>query len=518
MLRLHAPRQGFTRVSETGTGEVNEEAIESLTAIFYHDNNGSLTVDKIVAAEKVEESEENDFTVKYEGRAGNFPDYLGVIANYDGEIGESHLSHKISGLHHDRLMVMSGTRYFDMNKRDTYYSLLSTENFMDSKPVDVFLERAAAKITLSKESNFEYKTPEIYHNGKKISLQLTICGWNVNATDRETYLFKHLVSEGNYNLLYTALEQELTDATEEDNWKWNEYEYDAKNSKYPTLHWNHSENYLIKDFPLAGKTKDDDDIIELLTYEEVDNEIGDAEEKGTIVYVHETTRPAEAGLLPNGMPEIVITGYYTLEGETPVTFYREGNEILTEAEYKIIIAGLQDSFYDGEGLKISEEMFWELTEDAVPQSDVNYGFNQVCRQLRESGLLSEEQEIYDKNGERIDFKNSLLIEKLNNELLVSLRVREKYEDGCCFFSFPVRHERRGEGTGKYGIVRNHYYNIMLKSIEGIGSGIADKSLTLGRIEGVATEAPDYEINVTFLTMPWIAEEGGDVELSETVDQ
>jgi hypothetical protein len=86
-----------------------------------------------------------------------------------------------------------------------------------------------------------------------------------------------------------------------------------------------------------------------------------------------------------------------------------------------------------------------------------------------------------------------------------------YKDAAMYYSIPIEHLNNGktlyntDGTvysvpaGKYGVVRNHWYQINLKSLDHIGQGVWDEN------EEIVPNPKDelfYKMEATIKVMPW----------------
>lgn len=492
-LRIHISDHGFTR-----GGEIKEDAIASLTAVFLRENGSSIIVDKIIPASSVDNGQEGvkEFTISYSAFPGDFPDYLSVIVNRDIPTIEHNLEElTITDLtDNEGNMVMTSSRFYDTSNsnKNTYFSLLSAENFSASLPVKVYLERAAVKVTLTKSQTFKVNTPEMFYDGSKLTPQLHIQGWNVNCTDTKSYLIKNT---GGLN--FTNMETMLTGSESE--WNWNTLTWESE--PYPILHWAHSANWDMEAFPRAFTKTIDSEDLSILKYVEIN--LSAENEESNSVYVHETTRKQEQFGLPNALPCIVIAGYYTLNNTAkPVTFYRRGNELFTMEQLKKEIEETQEVLYEFSGsklFKLDEYGLWNRIELVS-----NYE-NSVCNiPLNHSYLRIIPGNPYildyccDKGGNPYTEDD---FEKVNDALL-ALGTFEKYDNGRCFFSFPIVHERPSMGTGHFGIVRNHHYDISLNSIEGFGNGVPDSELTLGDTGGTDPSVPDYDVQFELKVKDW----------------
>lgn len=104
--------------------------------------------------------------------------------------------------------------------------------------------------------------------------------------------------------------------------------------------------------------------------------------------------------------------------------------------------------------------------------------------------------------------DQVTFDEVNRALYALLNGVEKYEKGYAFFAVPIEHlwrqtDKIGDDgfsakLGQYGIVRNHYYRINVKGIQGIGTGIGDIEVPI--IPNVETEK--YYVKTELRVMPW----------------
>lgn len=494
-IRIKVKGSDFTRSGEDELHDSDfEERIDNLRLAFYHDTQSGWIHAKTL--EGIKDPETGDFVVVYSSSPDNLPDVMVAVANLADEnidLNKDLLNHRVECPWTSFSMTMGSVRFFDDLRQDVRHTFLKDENFTESEPVEVRLERTAGKITLNKKADSEYDEVKMKLAGNEVKLILHIDKWDIYATDRETFTIKNL-GEGN---TYFSLENELGDLRD----YWNENSQGSG-----VVHWSHSVNYSMKDFPKPGEEVPEGPTMHF-AYGEMKNTFQESSD-GTVFtgscYCNETTRPSEVFDIPNSLPSVAIAGHYEVEGKGVINFYRHNDEIIEEKDFLREMSLRQKSIFKKEGnLLPAPEEFMEIAEVVTfSNSDKGYGDTGSHYAVR----LKEEADVSnfcDINGEPL--KDSELI---NESLINSCFIWEKYYMGKTLFTFPVVH-RQVEGeekrTGNYGIVRNHHYTISLNSISGIGRGIADNSIIIGDAPEIY-EYPDFNINFSIFVEDWITEE------------
>lgn len=465
-LHIRLTANDYTRAMEEGT-------VASLHIAFYYG-------DECMGIQEAEVSDDG-YVVDVPATPGKRPDKIVAFANLDDadvakvNCGFSALDKVLATGFESagKGLVMSSARYFEADGKDMLAISLSDANY-DGDAVAIFLERVAAKVKFTNgiTGNQSVEMNKAATKDKR-TLVLTIDGWGLSAIEKSSSLVKSMSWPA------TGL--------------WTGWSGDHQS------HWAHSVSWdNAVTFPVAGQTAPAEGYT--LSYPKY-SELTNAD--GTEVLSHETTRPAEDYARDNAVASVIIKGHYTLDG-TAQTFYKYGDGIYTEAEedelWNVFLGASQGVFYDFNGnldityLKRSAEL-------------INVaGTGLYCLQLNENVVDSEIQEqsrvwIYNDSGSRLqdyDVVNQNLIERVGYV--------EKFEMGKCAFIVPIRHKNydadaETQAEGAYGLVRNHFYNLTLKSIEGIGAGVAsDNDLVLE--SDFESALPQYKVNMTITVNPW----------------
>lgn len=464
------------RVKANVLTRADENAISTLYLAFYKSGQNP----EFICLEKASVSESGDkYTVELPVSPLNLPDMVVAFANIaDQEKMKNALASSpatIGEIVDGDNLAMSTAVYFAGSGNSSQlvnYTRLSTSDFNSETPVEITLERIAAKVTVKTATNLQTSTPVVQTPaGNSKQLTLSIDSWGLTATDPESFLIKQVKSS------YSELETLLG------NWDWNV----ASNS---TLKWAESVNYSA----FAA-----DPEISVATFGTVSNDFSAA------VYTHETTRSADDLKAVNSKPSIVITGHYTSGDEEMATFYRlrsTGKDfIYTDDEFWQSFDGVQDLVYVKNE---SDELEKASADDFVlktPSGITSDCF--VTPQLVEGNYA--EDKYFNADGE------TYTLEALNEALYSRFKLLEKYDEGKCVFVIPIEHYKSDAST-IYGVVRNHGYTLTLNSISGFGRGVASP-------ESKITDEPDpvlsdsYTINASLKIADW-TEISQDVNVSK----
>lgn len=467
-LNIRLTANDYTRAVEDGS-------VTSLHIAFYNsDECMGVEEAKWLGADK-------GYEVDVPATPGKRPDKIVVFANLDGadvakvNCGFSALDKVVAtGFESaDKGLVMSSSRYFDADGKDMLATALSDANY-DGDAVAIALERVAAKVKFTNgiAGNQSVEMNKGVTKDKR-TLVLTLDGWGLSAVEKSSSLVK--------SISWHATKP------------WAGWNVTGKSYWAHSVSWDNTVS-----FPVAGETAPAEGYtLSYPKYSELTNAYG-AE-----VLTHETTRPPEDYTKDNAVASVIIKGHYTLDG-TVATFYKYGDGIYTEAEeddlWNVFLGASEGIFYD-----VYEKpnlAFFKSAVKLVPVNGTGLYHLQLTEEVTESkGDESWAVWIYDSEGRRLqdyDGVNANLIERVG--------FVEKFEMGKCAFIVPIRHKNydadaETQAEGAYGLVRNHFYTLTLKSIEGIGAGVAsDNDLVLE--SDFESALPQYKVNVTITVNPW----------------
>lgn len=449
----------------------NDAKISKLTLAFYKIDGNNYTYLYHLNAE---ENASGDYSVDLDPDKET-PNAVIAFANLRNDESADDYSETstIEYLESDDGLIMSSARYFNtLSGTNEYvkYTDITIDHILGKESVEIYLDRVAAKVNVTaSEANLE-KLVGYNSNGNKHEFTLKLIGWDVFGTDNKSYLLKNCGDS--YSSLIGLLGNNEVGSS---SWVWN-------NTDAHSLSWAHSVNWNSSSdkFPAPGKESETSHTNHM-KLSEIKNEYG------TAALYHETTRNANLFSTPNALPSVVLIGEYSLNGQKAQTLYRQGNLILTHDEFCEYIATLNTKekllFYMKDGTtktlfnaqKVRQELekYCSLNIISVSSLGENYMPNIVTIQIDDAFIIYPEVICY--NGENPTFTESSFKE-LNETLLEKIGTWEIFEQGKCFFYFPIEHagkqfDLNGEKTGSYGLVRNHRYNIEVKNISGIGHGV-----------------------------------------------
>lgn len=250
-----------------------------------------------------------------------------------------------------------------------------------------------------------------------------------------------------------------------------------------------------------------------------------------VLYARENTVDAaafSASLNPKAtVPAIVLVGKYkVLEGEVlqdvEDIFYLKGNSenlryFTKEEMYADFLANQALLFSDATGTKLtySDNVAGKLAIEhpaAAVRGELLTDSRYVTLQLTEAAMDSEDIFTYDSDGNIVTLKslknepedtdenktkNASFLASLNSLLWQEVGSVRGYYKGHAYFYIPIKHlgfdDLSGQEeenpnsadfdwteakSGAFGIVRNHFYNIEVTGIKGVGSGIPSADIPI----------------------------------------
>jgi len=350
-------------------------------------------------------------------------------------------------------MVMSSSRYFDAEGNDMVKTPISAANLIENgDPVAINLDRVAAKVTVTNTNNTYYFDAKDAF-GNDIKLELKDIKWKMTGTEKKSFLLKNL---GNKN----SMENELT------GWdQWNDAT--AKKS-----HWAHSFTWKDNDsegnYPDGIITKDSYD----LDYVTIEN----PNSIGNLQYCHETTRPKDVYNVNNALASILLIGQVAKKDYTPSTFYinrtSDGVYYYPANGFNNILINKQRTLYYSNS-KVTDSNAFEVKH---PDWATDIPENYVTLQLSSKIISQNQLNMYSNSAGKL-WDGANAANDINKLLAIDCGYYEMFQDGQCYFIVPIQHmafkdeETAKTITGSYGLVRNHHYNITIKSISGLGNGV-----------------------------------------------
>lgn len=371
-----------------------------------------------------------------------------------------------------------------------------------SSPVEVYLERMAAKVTLIvPKLDLDYMVP-IITSQDSVTAKLTLVGWNVNAINRSSYYFKKASASWDY-----SWQVDPNDATKVVSWN-NEARFRS--------YWGEDPNYIEGahgvDIPKVQPSSDTEEFLyrkptEFLTF---------TKDTGKNVYTGYTyclENTMEAGVLP-------------VKDTDDKTLYSRATHILIKAKLSFAFDKYESDpsydYKDDDEFKGAQDFFRykgmfftkkgllkalrrDTNNDADPTSSPLYDIDDSDLQLVSAASLSYCKG-YDK-GERVAVQRSgdSSYPDLKDASGNPVRI-DGFKEGYFYYKIPIEHINNEDFTGttypiaKYGVVRNHSYEITLaEDLKGIGTGIWDDSFDIRPFR----KTDDYRVTAYVRVSPWM---------------
>lgn len=386
--------------------------------------------------------------------------------------------------------------------------------------VDIYVERKAAKVSLTMAAN----APQAYtlkdKDGNDVTLTFHPQYWFMNAVDKTNYITKRYgVSVDNMTPDYTTINNALTNA----GWTtWN----DPTNFR---SYWGTSPSYFKNIYPMVSDEIYDPDSktngskpdatlgLKYYSYNEVAANAGNeftnqakaatnGEWDASVIYTRETTTAISHITNVNGNPaatvaSAVVVGYYTAGGDaTGSTFYvnrhrgTNGTYYANETDARNSMASLQNFiFTDNTGNTAAAISNFSLAHPAKGVRDLlpdpNIAGRLVALQLTQAAINASNSDtdgskaLYFYNGESYEKITTANANQANAQL-IGAGYLDMFNNGRAFFSVPIRHLNWNDAfytadgykwdamkVGALGVVRNHVYNLTIRSIKGLGTGL-----------------------------------------------
>lgn len=390
--------------------------------------------------------------------------------------------------------VMNNSVYFDEHKtlqravpvsRANFYQTAEEAN--DADEVNVYLDRVAAKVTLTQTEGLTGHSGKLEENGK--TLKFVITGWGVNALAKKSYVTKRFGDRAFENISLPFL--------------WN----DA--TRYRS-YWAMTPHYSTGNYPFVSDqvpTPDNQANNGLtLTYRPFQNL---TRQPGTSTVTLENTVSSQFYNGGDGtqntnaaLISVVVAGYYTLDGNEITeedgtkhgdTFYLYGDKLYDTTNMMNELAAqgaVVGKLSEGKWVGLKDEdvaKIFEIYHPTTPVAgDAAKGIeeNKVTIRFKQSALAGNETYYY-KNGD----SDPVLITStnraaVNTEILSNTGLATAFTKGYAYFNVPIRHiadAPTGENAwaaGSFGVVRNHWYMVNIDafaplSLKTIGHGVFD---------------------------------------------
>ena len=343
---------------------------------------------------------------------------------------------------------------------------LSTQNLQPSEdlsedyPVDIYVERLAAKVQLLEDENLDENIEDVTNvtvdGTANQTLEITVDKWGLSAINKEAYYLKNLDNTWTEATLWSG---------------WNA-------SNYSRSYWAKDPNYSSGNYPTnynGWNTQEETHWdLDYLTYAELDKNPGESD------YCLENTVDAITLDYTNGINTSAVTHLLIAatmkvkptEGEgTAQTLYRYKGAFYTEDNY--IAAALSDWEALGTIIYTATPGGEGTTYSPLAATDVeivNKGDGKVNIKLTDDAKAETWYTLSGEGDSQIATEYPGNLDELFNDLSDA----DGFKDGKMYYCVPIEHLNTTAGAvGNYGVVRNHWYQLTLESISGLGHAVYD---------------------------------------------
>ena len=349
-----------------------------------------------------------------------------------------------------------------------------------ARPMHVYVERMAAKVTL-KTAKTTFEVP-VVTSQDNVTAKVDIEGWFLNGVNKDSYLFKQI------------------DAS----WHWSTWEW-TNPTRYRS-HWARDNSYGSGENQPTPFTQQRTSSVP-------------AGEKLRFYYADHTPQQ----LLWSDAENKYVGSDYCLENTAdenalPVADNSSAS-LFSRITHVIVMARLRFALRDGAAPGDDPAGYTAASPDIFRYKGVFYTKKTLLAALRQDAGLDPTIKDSDlemvsaagqswcpeyENGERVAVKRTDTDEVLSlTEGGVPVHI-DGFVQGRFYYKIPVEHFNNGPVTsayypaGRYGVVRNHQYEITLNELTGIGTGIWDIDWDIRPYR----KSDDYIVSAYMKVSPW----------------
>lgn len=296
--------------------------------------------------------------------------------------------------------------------------IATSEADAKANPVDIYVERAVAKVKLTLDGT-EASTTDKYKVTEDGSVFAKVLGWAVTSDTRTSNLLKSI------NTTWTNDGLGFT---------WNDAPYHR--------------SYWAATTVKATNDKSFNEIVEELKGEGTDNiAVGR--------YCQENTSTDKTNL-------IVVAQLQNSDGTAHPIYKYFGVDYTSENDIKTLIANkYRDTYFTKEGETYNSIAPSALQFTATAPSGSTIKDYEVVAQVATGTYYKKSTSGYEE----------ATLEEINAEL--AKNPAQVSTDGYVYYFTPIKHLGTSGKTGEYGIVRNHIYSVTVDGIKGYGTPVFD---------------------------------------------
>ena len=350
-------------------------------------------------------------------------------------------------------LLCNTTKITEQNIKNT-----EKEALLDGVPVDIYIERAAAKVELlvnnatinkdnsllavapsSENSGDANKDADIYLDNVLTPVNVQILGWSINNYNENTNLVKKFDDSWNHE-----------NSPLNNNYEWN-YPEDFRSYYAMGTQWDYSgyvtvgENTSVN-HPLTVKTfaEATGNYNPMYCYEhtvETNNIVADR--TTAVAYPNVTTILVAGQIIP------------AKEGAVAQTLYKYSGVFYTLDNYKKLIKSRLTTYKKSDGNFLQEEE-WIVNVSTPTNGSVDAAFNVIVGVA--SGVTLAEEDA---------------LTEINKNIETIAANTQVYTEGKCYYQIPIEHLSSTDNKKLYGVVRNHWYKLNITAVNHIGEPVYD---------------------------------------------
>ena len=403
---------------------------------------------------KVNVSDVKDVVLLLKNYKGEYPDQIIAVLNWVPVQSKSYSMEDLKAVvnvQSDRGFVMSNAVFADGAGQAvtatplTLANIFTTEDKAKASPVNIYVERIAAKVTVTapESKKFDLKR-DILASASPVKAYAVLEGWELYNELDKSCLLKQINPE--------------TWGQDAVGFNWNDRAFFRSYwAESPIPSWNTGENYFTWDGGLGFGLKTD---VDAGTYAEK-----------TYVYCGENTTNDAAK-----RTKVILKATLVGENNSPLELARwYGTEYLGEINLRTAVANtLKNTYFYKETVDGSvrytniDPTDLQCVVGGTTGAPDGVDATEVYFQLSTATGKGVAKDWYVYSS--ADGYTALTDDELNTKL-EEVPSAVLYKGGKTYYFFDIKHLGAPESRAEYGIVRNHIYNININSIGGYGSPV-----------------------------------------------
>ena len=366
--------------------------------------------------------------------------------------------------------------------------ICQTQEDAKLNPVKIYIERASAKFQIDWKDSYSVVADgestdneknegtaetedDVVVDGKLQAATIKILGYTLNNYNESTNLVKDIASwNDSDNAPFTGW-----------NFANNFRSYWAKGTKYTYEGYKSTLN-------AEGEEIDITHPLTIHTFEDAKNKrVSDGENNVSYVYEHTVETPnvsegrTEEIAYPNVTTVLIAAQFSVPDYEG--SFYKYGGVFYTENSYlNLISKQLGDAGYFVKG--DADDQYVNIPSSSFTIEAIETELAKVKVKVNEGTyykITSAEGSTTTEAADITDMQE--LVDGLSY-----VKEIEAYNDGKCYYQIPIEHlPSAADGFCKYGVVRNHWYQMYINAVKHIGEAVYNEKIEIPQIPQKDTE-------------------------------